>query len=332
MILIWGAGAIGGTIGAYLIRAGVPVRFVERDPAHVAALNATGLALEGPVEAFSVAAEAVAPEDVSGTYDAIWLCTKAQHTPEAMRMLAPHLAPGGHVLSLQNGLNELVIAEEVGRAATIGAFINFGADYLGPGQILYGGRGAVVVGELDGSSTPRLAETHRLLRHFDADAIMTDAIWGYLWGKLGYGALLFATALTDDSIADVLDGTEHRETLTALAQELTALADAEGVVPKGFNGYDPALFRPGADPGPSFAAMVAHNRRSAKSHSGIWRDLAVRKRQTEVDPQLTHPLAIGARHGHPMPLTRRLVALIQEIEAGTRALSRANLDALSEDR
>ena len=38
-ILIWGAGAIGGTIGAYLIRAGVPVRFVDVDADHVAALS-----------------------------------------------------------------------------------------------------------------------------------------------------------------------------------------------------------------------------------------------------------------------------------------------------
>ena len=32
--------------------------------------------------------------------------------------------------------------------------------------------------------------------------------------------------------------------------------------------------------------LVAHNRRSTKTHSGIWRDLAVRKRPTEVDAQL----------------------------------------------
>ena len=204
---------------------------------------------------------------------------------------------------------------------------------MAPGRILYGGRGACVVGELDGSATPRLERTHALLSRFEPGAIMTDDIFAYLWGKLGYGALLFATALTDDSIADVLAKEAVRPTLKAVADEIMAVAAAEGVTPQGFNGYEPALFLPDvpvAAAAPSFDAMVAHNEKSAKTHSGIWRDLAVRKRKTEVDPQLTMPVEIGARHGHKMPMTRRLIALIHEIEDGKRPLSAANLDALAE--
>ncbi len=330
-IVIWGAGAIGGTVGAYLIRAGADVLFVDQAADHVAALNTNGLAIEGPIEAFTVPATAVTPQDLGGTVPAIWLCTKAQHTEAAARQLAPHLAPGGHVLSLQNGLNEITIGEVLGAENTLGAFVNFGSDYLGPGRVLFGGRAAVVVGELDGRETDRLRETHRLLSIFEPNAIMTPEIWGYLWGKLGYGALLFATALTDDSIADVLEQPAYRPMLTALARELTDLADAQGVDPKGFNGYTPAAFRSGAAPeetAASFDAMVAHNRTSAKTHSGIWRDLAVRKRKTEVDPQLTRPIAIGAEQGHAMPLTRKLVELIQDIEAGRRPLAWETLDAL----
>lgn len=327
-IVIWGAGAIGGTLGAWLIREGVDILFVDVVPEHVAAINAHGLSIEGPIDTFTVAARAVLPGDLTGIYPVIWLCTKAQHTEAAARALAPHLAEGGHVLSLQNGLNELAIADVVGRARTLGAFINFGADYLGPGRILFGGRAAVMVGELDGTTTPRLTETHRLLSLFEPNAIVTPNIWGYLWGKLGYGALLFATALTEDSIADVLAMPAYRLTLTALASELTGLARAQGIVPLGFNGYDPAAFAPGADADGSFDAMVAHNRTSAKSHSGIWRDLAVRRRKTEVDPQLTLPVAIGAGLGHAMPLTRRLIELVQDIENDNRPLSLATLDAL----
>jgi len=330
-IVIWGAGAIGGTIGAYLIREGVEVLFVDVDSDHVDSINRSGLSIEGPIEEFNVSAQAVLPENLTGTYPAIWLCTKAQHTAEAAVRLSKHLASDGHVLSLQNGLNELIIADVVGRERTIGAFINFGADYVGPGRVLFGGRGAVVVGELDGSDTVRLAETHRLLVLFDPDAITTTNIWGYLWGKLGYGALLFATALTNDSIADVLAIERYRPVLATLAGELTALAAAQNIEPLGFNGYSPAAFSansPHADTVASFDAMVAHNRKSAKTHSGIWRDLAVRKRKTEVDPQLTLPVKIGADLGLEMPLTRRLIVLIQNIEAGTRPLSRDTLDAL----
>ncbi|MEO1103717.1 MAG: 2-dehydropantoate 2-reductase N-terminal domain-containing protein [Pseudomonadota bacterium] len=330
-LLIWGSGAIGGTIGAYLVRAGIDVHFVDTAVDHVAAINTDGLAIEGPIEAFTVPARASLPQDVSGTFDAVWLCTKAQHTSAATEAIMPHLAPDGHILSLQNGLTELIIADIAGRERTLGAFINFGADYLAPGRILYGGNGACVVGELDGTTTSRLTETRTLLCHFEPEAITTPTIFGYLWGKLGYGALLFATALTNDSIADVLANPSCRATLTALAMEMNAVAAAEGVTPLGFNGYDPALFRPSADPSPSFDAMVAHNAKSAKSHSGIWRDLAVRKRKTEADPILTKPVAIGAAHGIAMPLTCRLIALIEAIERGERALSADNLAALAEE-
>ena len=75
--------------------------------------------------------------------------------------------------------------------------------------------------------------------------------------------------------------------------------------------------------------MVAHNRASTKSHSGIWRDLAIRKRKTEVDAQLGPAITIGARHGLACPITAAVVAMIHEIEEGTRPLSDDNLDQIA---
>ena len=60
-LVIWGAGAIGGTIGAYLIRAGIEVLFVDQAEDHVNAVNKTGLSVEGPIEEFTVTARAVTP-------------------------------------------------------------------------------------------------------------------------------------------------------------------------------------------------------------------------------------------------------------------------------
>jgi 2-dehydropantoate 2-reductase len=332
-ILVWGAGAIGGTIGAYLVRAGHNVVFVDIVPEHVAAIGAPGLRIEGPVEEFTVTAPAFAPDRLSGRFQRVLLCVKAQHTEGAARALLPHLAEDGYVVSAQNGLNELTIARIVGAPRTIGAFVNFGADYLEPGRILYGGHGAVVLGEIDGAMTARLAALHRVIRDFEPAAIVTDNIWGYLWGKLGYGALLFATALTNESIADALEAPKYFALYRALGREVMAVALAEGIRPEGFNGFDPGAFMADADAActeRSMAAMVAHNRGSAKSHSGIWRDLAVRKRKTEIDAQIAIIAEIAAKHGQKAPLTRRLVALIHDIEEGRRAMAWENLDLLAE--
>ncbi len=336
--LVWGAGAIGGTVGAYLKRAGHEIVFVDIVPEHVDAIRWPGLAIEGPVDQFTVTAPAFTPDKVTGRFERIFLCVKAQYTQGAAQALRPFLAEDGYVVSLQNGLNERIIAETVGPRRTMGAFVNFGADYLGPGRVIYAGHGAVVLGEIDGAMTPRLAALHEVMKDFEPAAVTTDNIWDYLWGKLGYGALLFATALTNDSIADALASPEHRRLYLALGQEVMRVAAAEGMRPEGFNGFDPAAFMPaafmpGADAGRierSFAEMVAHNRASAKSHSGIWRDLAVRKRRTEVDAQIAIIAAIAEGHGLSAPIVRRLVALIHDIEDGRRPLDRANLDRLAE--
>ena len=148
--------------------------------------------------------------------------------------------------------------------------------------------------------TSRLARIHDALRHFEPATITTDNIWGYLWGKMGYGSLLFASALTNASIVDVLDARDARGVLTALAREVMAVAAAERVTVMGFNGYDPAAFGPHGTAQAieaSFDAMVAFNRRSAKTHSGVWRDIAVHHRQTEIDAQFMPVQAVAGRHG-----------------------------------
>jgi 2-dehydropantoate 2-reductase len=331
--LVWGAGAIGGTIGAYALRAGHELTLVDAVPEHVAAIRTGGLRITGPVEELIAHGPARTPDEVEGRWDAILLCTKALHTEAALDQIVPHLAENGVVVSVQNGLNEIAIAERVGAQRTVGAFVNFGADYLEPGVIHFGGRGAVVVGELDGRPSARLDRLLALLRSFEPNAIATDNIWGYLWGKMGYGAMLFASALCNESIADVLASREARPILDALAVEVLAVAAAEGVRPLGFNGFDPAAFGPDGDAAAkaaSYDAMEAHNRRSAKTHSGVWRDLAVRKRTTEVDAQFGPIVARAEAHGIAAPHVRRMVARVHDVEEGRRPLAWATLMSLAE--
>jgi 2-dehydropantoate 2-reductase len=332
-ILIWGAGAIGGTVGAYLVRAGQSVVFVDRDADHVWAVNTTGLKINGPIEEFTVKAPALLAQNLNGKFKTACLCVKALDTAAAIEALAPFVADEGCVVSLQNGLNEKVIAARIGEKRTIGAFVNFGADYLSPGLVNYAGRGAFVIGELDGKTTPRIQELHRLFLQFDPKAIVTPNIWGFLWGKLVYGAILFGTALTNDSIADCLAAPKYRALFIALAREVETVAMAAGVKMESFDGFDPAAFMPGGNIAAAHKSLddqVTHNRKSAKTHTGIWRDLAVRKRKTEVDAQIGPIVEAGAAKGIPTPLTRKLITLIHDIEDGRRPLDWSTLDALAE--
>lgn len=323
-ILIWGAGAIGGTLGAYWARAGLNVTMVDIVAEHAEACSRQGLAITGPVENFRQVVPTVTPDKVVGTWPIIVLAVKAQATEAALDVLKPHLAADGYVLSAQNGLNEIAIAKAVGEARTMGCFVNFGADWLGPGDVLYGNRGAVVVGEIDGQTQDRTRQMHAWLKLFEPDSMLTENIWGYLWGKLAYGAMLFATALTPDSMSANFADPRRIAVFERLGREVMAVTKARGVEPIGFPEFDVAAFLPGAPEHRArevIASLAVYTSKTAKTHSGIYRDLAIRKRKTEVDPQIGIIGKLGREAGVPTPAIDTLVTLIHDIEDGRRPMA-----------
>ena len=329
-ITIVGAGAIGGTVGAYLARSGTAVEMVDKDAAHVTAMAEKGLTIQGFDETFTVGVEAITPDRLSGPLDVVLLAVKAQHTTEAITSIAPLLTPDSTVVSLQNCLCPRVIAAEIGADRTIGALVNFSADYLEPGLITYGGAGTVRIGGLDGKPSPRLDMAAGLLSGWGSVEV-TDNIWGYLWGKLGYANMLFGTALTDETMADIID--RYRPLMVELGAEVYEAADYEGVRPEPFDNVEPSVCYPREEQdwdriNASLDDLVARRKTDTKTRSGIWRDLAVRKRRTEVDEQIGAVLRIGRGHGLSMPLTGRLVDMIHELEDGTRQRTVANVDEL----
>ena len=279
---------------------------------------------------FTVRAEAVTPDGLVGTFRCIALAVKGHHTASAAAMLAPHLTRDGFVLSLQNGLNDRAIADVVGSDRVVLSLVNFASDVLEPGVIHYGGRGTVVVGEPNGTTSERVADVVTLLRAFDPEVEASDNVAGFLWGKLGYGGILIGTALTNDTMADLLSDPTARPILGRIAQEVMAVAAASASGPLGSMASTPPLSRPTIpNVWPRLStAWREHYRHSAKSRSGVWRDLAIRKRPTEVGAILGPVAAIGAQKGVATPVLDRLVSSIREIEEGQRTLDRSNLAAL----
>lgn len=336
-ITIIGAGAIGGVLGAYLIRSGEQVVFCDTAQDHVKKMNSEGLTIEGPDETFTVKCTAFTPKQLIEQHpslETVFLCVKAQHTEKALSPFLPFFNPASQVVSFQNGLCERDILKLVGAERTIGCFVNFSADYLGPGKILYGGVASLYLGELDGTVSERVTALKEKLQVW-GPAQVTDNIWGFLWGKMSYAGLLYATALVDETMAAVVENRELRDTLLELCSEILETADKEQIKPLGFDDWEPGLVYPRESRNheeldaqlKKLAERMAANK---KTKSGIWRDLAVRKRKTEVDAQLVPILEIGQSHQVEMPLLRALVKSIKEIESGSRQMSWQNLYELQE--
>lgn len=333
-ITVWGAGAIGGITGGSLARAGRDVLLVDTNAEHVAAIGAHGLSVDDRAGSWSTPVKAATPADVAGPLDLVLLAVKSPATPAALAQIAPLLAEHATLVSLQNGLNEELIAATVGARRTVGCLVNWAADWTGPGRIQFGGPGSFVLGELDGEITARVRELAALLAPVMPTGV-TDNIWGCLWAKLCYASLLFATALTDETIYDVAEGPPPiQRMLVRLVVEGMAVAEASGVRLVAFDEYDPAWYRAAStgDDAAVAQAMMAVSRFyriHTKVKTGIWRDLAVRKRKTEVDTQAGVIAAKGRSLGIPTPLTDRVIAMIHELEDGRRAMAWSNLEELA---
>ena len=324
-ILVWGAGAIGGTVAAYLARAGHRVTCVDTAAAHREAIAANGLRISGPVATFTARVTAVSPEALQGTWPLAIFAVKAHHSTPAAQALRPHLALDGAVVTLQNGLSHVDVAAVLGAERVYAGMVGFAADVLEPGHMRFGKGGDLAVGRPGHPVDAKLDEIVAVLRAFEPRTVATDRIESFLWGKLGFVAILYGTTVGMSPLAVLLRDPQFFPLWYGLARELMAVADAEGIAPELFDDFDLTAFRPGAPLDgarrclAATAAGVAGP--NAKPHSGMWRDLNLHKRRTEIDAQLVPIVQLGGRHGLPCHLLDRVCTMIHDIEAGRRIQS-----------
>ena len=330
-ITIVGAGAIGGTVGAFMTQAGYDVTLVDVVPEHVQAMNERGLRITGIRGDHTYPVRAMMADDVT-ELGATILCVKGHFTASAIEQIAPRLAPDGFVLSLQNGLNEEIIAAAVGPERTVGAFVHFGADYIEPGLIQLGDAQTIYIGELDGQVTPRAEALRDALSHVMPTEVTTN-LWGFLWGKLVYGAMAFLVSTVDAPVPEILDTPLGLRLSQAASGEAYLVARTQTDQLENIGPFNPNAFAPGPEFDAISQAALGELREamraSIKQYMGIWRDLKIKKRKTEVDMQSAVIAAKGAENGVPTPVNAAVLQVIHEIEAGQRGMEWSNLDDIA---
>ncbi|MET0295821.1 MAG: 2-dehydropantoate 2-reductase [Microbacterium sp.] len=316
-LTVVGGGAIGGTLAAALLEAGHPVQIIDADAAHVAAVRERGLRITGASGDRVAWVPAFGLEDAPAELGGVLLAVKGQATGRAMTWITPRLAPDGFVVSMQNGLNEEEIAAHIGADRTIAAFVDLFADVLEPGVVKDGGPGAMSIGEFSGpADSPRVRALAEALAGAGAP-IISDNVQGYLWSKLAFGSWSSVTALADAEMWELVD--RHRPAMRALAVEVSRVAVAEGVRLEDFDAYRAQAFAPGGTDEQQdavFDDVVAWLKTQPKTRSGVWRDIAVRHRATEVPSHFLPVIAAAERHGIDVPMLRGLLREIGRIERG----------------
>jgi 2-dehydropantoate 2-reductase len=332
-ITIWGAGAIGGSLGAFLTKAGYDITLVDIVPEHVRVMQQQGLRVSGARGDERYAVKALLASEVTEPLETVFLCVKGHFTDAAMQQIAPLLSPDGYVVSIQNGLNEEIIARYVGEARTVGCFVHFGADYVEPGHILYSNDQNIYLGELDGTISQRIKDLQAILGTV-MPTQLTSNIFGYLWGKLVYASMAFVVSSVDAPVDVVMADPRGLKVSMAASAEAARVATALGYSLEMIGSFDPNAFveRPGWEAGAAetLQAMANEMGKAIKNHMGIWMDLKIKRRATEVDMQCGPTAQRGRELGIPTPVNDAVIALIHEIERGERGMSWDNLDVLME--
>lgn len=129
---IYGAGSLGTILGAYVTKNGGDIELINRNKAHIQALKEHGAKIIGKVE-MNVPVKAITPDEMTGTYDVIFLMTKQLQNKEVVTELKNYLSDTGVIVTLQNGLPEPGIADIVGENRTMGCVVEWGATLVEPG-------------------------------------------------------------------------------------------------------------------------------------------------------------------------------------------------------
>lgn len=224
--LVVGPGAMGCLFAARLSKAGHPVTLLDYRQERAVLINRQGVNVEGITGEYRVQVPAVTGR-VSLEPDVALICVKANKTREAAEELATWIGPKTHVLTLQNGLGNVEILEEVlGEHNILGGVTAQGATMLGPGHVRHAGQGETVIGP-DGAFVEEIVSAFNRAG-FETRSVkdVNSLIWGKLIINVGINALTAITRLRNGRLPEI-EGT--RIVLEEAVKEAVAVAEAKGI-------------------------------------------------------------------------------------------------------
>ena len=302
-VAVVGAGAVGCWFGGMLARAGVPVTFIGR-PSHVEAMRRDGLRLSGATYDEHVRVEASTDVAAAAGAALVLVCVKSTDTERTGAELAPHLAPGACVLSLQNGVDNAPRLQAVLGRPVAPAVVYVATEMGGPGHVRHLGRGELVIpADTSASAGLSSADIVALFARAGVPVERSDNVVGALWGKLllncGYNAI---SAIADAPYGRMVTLPGVAQTVHDAVAECLAVAAALGVV----------------IPGDVWASVTRIATSMPGQVSSTCQDLR-RGKPTEIDHLNGYIVREGDRLGIPVPLNRALHALVKALETKTAA-------------
>jgi 2-dehydropantoate 2-reductase len=298
-VAVVGAGAVGGYFGGMLARAGARVTLIGR-PAHVEVWGRDGLFIDSVN--FQETIPVTASTDLAASEDAdlVLFSVKSLDTEETARQLARHVREDALMVSLQNGVDNVLRMRAAAALDPIAAVVYVASSMPAPGRVKHAARGDLLVGDLPGRpGPPREADIARVSNWFEmanvpcrvSSNIETD-LWTKLITNVGLNAI---SAVVGVPYGEIVETPESRETVRQLVSECVAVGRAAGV----------------SLPDVDFVEAVVHfAEKAGQVFSSTAQDLG-RGKRTEIDALNGFVVRRGIELSVPTPVNQSLLALVK---------------------
>jgi len=332
-ILIVGIGALGGTIAARALRAGLPVRLAARNTESAEVLRRSGLRVSGiggEVRADVIDIAAVEDYGKGDQFDLILLATKAQDALEVAPHVVGLLAPQGVILPIQNGAVARVLADRLGEDKIVGGFSNLGATMVEPGVYEQKNAGHLLIGELAGGVSERVERVARALGRA-IEVKISSNLTGAIWSKLLINCSVTTLgALCSQTMRQYMEKDAGKKVFRRTYEEALSVALAIGTRPERL-AVDPV------PPGwPSNFAAEEHYESWVEAVIAFYGDIKPsmlqdfeRGRKTEIDFINGYVMTLGHASGVPVHMNATITGLVHQIERGVLRPTRERMNDLA---
>ena len=326
---IYGAGSLGTILGAFITKGGGQIDLINHNKAHVEALRSKGATVTGTMS-FTQEVSALTDEEISGEYDIIFLMTKQQNNREVVTFLKDHLAADGVIVTLQNGIPELLIAQIVGEERVLGCTVAWGATMQGPGVCeLTSAPDSLTfsLGSLSGTPNPRLNDVKALLELMGPVEMDANFI-GTRWSKLLINSAFSGmSAVLGCTFGEAAADKRSRRIVQSLIKECIDVCAKGGIRIEPIQGKDIVKLLDYSGPVKkkiSFLIIPVAIRKHALLKASMLQDLEKGKK-CEVDAINGVVCESGRKAGCPTPFNDKVVEIIHGIENGLYTPSFENL-------
>lgn len=325
---IYGAGAMGTILGAYIAKAGKQIDLINRNKAHIAALKKNGAKVIGKAE-FIQPVSALLPEEMTGRYDIIFLMTKQRQNNEIVAFLKDYLAEDGVICTMQNGMPEPAMAEIVGKNRVYGCAMAWGATFLGEGVSELTSEASALTFSLGayGEDNSKLAAVKELLECM-GEVTVEENLIGARWAKLMINAAFSGlSTVTGWTFGEISKNKETRKVAQGILKECMDVAKKANITIEPIQGHDVVKlldYNNAVKKAISFFIIPIAMKKHALLISSMLQDLRHGKR-CEIDYINGVVCDYGKKYSVPTPLNDKVVEIVHGIEDGAYQIDPSNI-------